>query len=174
MLSGPVSHPVPLRRIVTISRSYNPGGAVTPPVWALSRSLATTWEITIVFSSCAYLDVSVQRVGLFRCHAFSMAGSPIRKSPDRFLFADPRRFSQLIASFLASESLGIPRVPFLTFFSRRPFAPGGMLFVSPSILQRTNARRRSSGHPAPTVAVVFSRVFSSSMSKNFLGQKPKA
>ena len=31
-------------------------------VWALSRSLATTWEIIVIFFSYAYLDVSVQRV----------------------------------------------------------------------------------------------------------------
>ena len=32
--------------------SYNPGHAVTPPVWAVPRSLATTCGITVVFSSC--------------------------------------------------------------------------------------------------------------------------
>ena len=32
------------------------------PVWALSRSLAATYEITVVFSSSGYLDVSVHRV----------------------------------------------------------------------------------------------------------------
>ena len=42
--------------------SYNPDAAETTPVWAISTSLATTTEITFVFSSCAYLDVSVQRV----------------------------------------------------------------------------------------------------------------
>jgi hypothetical protein len=42
--------------------SYNPGYAVTYPVWALSLSLATTQEIIVIFSSYAYLDVSVQRV----------------------------------------------------------------------------------------------------------------
>ena len=31
-------------------------------VWPLSRSLATTWEIDVSFSSCGYLDVSVLRV----------------------------------------------------------------------------------------------------------------
>ena len=49
---------------LSIMQSYNPKFAVTNLVWALSRSLATTWEITIVFSSSAYLDVSVQRVRL--------------------------------------------------------------------------------------------------------------
>ena len=42
-----------------MSPSYNPGHAVTPPVWAVPRSLATTCGITVVFSSCRYLDVSV-------------------------------------------------------------------------------------------------------------------
>ena len=43
-------------------QSYNPDSAETKPVWAISISLAATPEITIVFSSYAYLDVSVQRV----------------------------------------------------------------------------------------------------------------
>ena len=46
----------------TMSESYNPGGAVTPTVWALPRSLATTCGIIVIFSSCGYLDVSVPRV----------------------------------------------------------------------------------------------------------------
>ena len=46
----------------TTSWSYNPSIAVTTLVWANPRSLATTYGITFVFSSSAYLDVSVQRV----------------------------------------------------------------------------------------------------------------
>ena len=46
----------------SMSQSYNPRIAETILVWAISTSLATTTEITLVFSSCAYLDVSVQRV----------------------------------------------------------------------------------------------------------------
>jgi len=42
--------------------SYNPIIAETNMVWANSVSLAATQEITFVFFSCAYLDVSVQRV----------------------------------------------------------------------------------------------------------------
>ena len=61
---------------------------------------------------------------LLRC--FSSAGSPplrdspcglgcpIRTSADRRPFAPPRGFSQLITSFVASESQGIPRTPFVT------------------------------------------------------------
>ena len=44
--------------------SYNPHIAVTIWVWAIPRSLATTCGITVVFSSCGYLDVSVPRVRL--------------------------------------------------------------------------------------------------------------
>ena len=37
-----------------------------------------------------------------------MLGCPIRISADQFVCANPRSFSQLITSFIASESLGIP------------------------------------------------------------------
>ena len=50
-------------------------------------------------------------------YTFSIVGFPIRISADHFLFANPRSFSQLITSFIASESQGIPRVPFLTFLN---------------------------------------------------------
>ena len=45
-----------------MSWSYNPNIALTTLVWANPRSLATTYGITFVFFSSAYLDVSVQRV----------------------------------------------------------------------------------------------------------------
>ena len=45
-----------------MSRSYNPNVAETTLVWASPISLATTLGITLVFSSSAYLDVSVRRV----------------------------------------------------------------------------------------------------------------
>jgi hypothetical protein len=85
-------------------------------VWALPRSIATTKGITFVFSSSAYLDVSVQQVCPVHCTVSLRMGCPIRKSPDQGVFATPRCFSQLITSFFASESLGIPRTPLLTFF----------------------------------------------------------
>ena len=56
-----------------------------------------------------------------RSGAFSPGGSPIRTPTDQFLFADPRGFSQLTASFIASGSLGIPRSPFSSF-SRLEFS----------------------------------------------------
>ena len=45
-----------------MARSYNPNVAETTLVWADPISLATTLGITLVFSSSAYLDVSVRRV----------------------------------------------------------------------------------------------------------------
>ena len=51
---------------------------------------------------------------LARWYIFDIPGCPIRTSADQFLFADPRSFSQLITSFFASESLGIPHTLFLT------------------------------------------------------------
>ena len=55
--------PTPFRfSLILMLWSYNPVPAVTGMVWASSISLATTLEITVVFSSSAYLDVSVQQV----------------------------------------------------------------------------------------------------------------
>ena len=101
----------------TILESYNPGRALTLPVWALPRSLATTCGIIVIFSSCGYLDVSVPRVCplLRRVSTSLWTGCPIRKSPDQRLFAPPRSLSQLITSFFASESQGIPHALLVTF-----------------------------------------------------------
>ena len=48
------------------------------------------------------------------CPAFSRAGCPIRTPADQRVCAPPRGFSQLVASFFASESQGIPRAPLHT------------------------------------------------------------
>ncbi len=91
---------------------YNPAGAGTPAVWAVPASLAATKGITFVFFSSGYLDVSVLRVGLhIGCHAFSMAGCPIRRSTGQGPFAPYRGLSQLVTSFIASGSPGIRRTP---------------------------------------------------------------
>ena len=47
--------------------------------------------------------------------AFYQPGCPIRKSWDQRLFAPTPSLSQLITSFIASESQGIHRLPLLTF-----------------------------------------------------------
>ena len=46
-----------------------------------------------------------------------MPGCPIRVSTDQFVCANPRSFSQLITSFFASESLGIPHTLLFTSFN---------------------------------------------------------
>ena len=48
------------------------------------------------------------------CQAFSLTGCPIRKSGYQHLFAVTPGLSQLVTSFFASRSLGIPRAPLVT------------------------------------------------------------
>ena len=104
-----------------ISQSYNPNNALTLLVWAIPFSLATTQGITIVFFSSGYLDVSVLRVCLptqvLGFPFFKREGFPIRKSSDQRLFAPSRSLSQLITSFIASESQGIHHTLLITFLS---------------------------------------------------------
>ena len=83
-------------------------------VWPLSSSLATTKEIEFSFFSSGYLDVSLPRVPSYETidsshgdWALPQPGSPIRRSPDHSLFAAPRSFSQLIASFIGNQCPGI-------------------------------------------------------------------
>ncbi len=47
-------------------------------------------------------------------HVFNMVGFPIRISTDDKLFAPPRSFSQLVTSFIASESQGIRHTLLIT------------------------------------------------------------
>lgn len=106
--------------------SYNPRRTVIRLVWALPRSLATTWGITIVFSSSCYLDVSVHRVRLPVARDSSPSDwrvAPFGHPRIVSLCADPRGFSQLAASFFASESQGIPRMLLLS--SSFPLFRGG-------------------------------------------------
>ncbi len=62
------------------------------------------------FSSPGWLSVCTE------WHCFTMPGCPIRISKDQRLFAPPLSFSQLITSFIASESQGIPRTLLFTSF----------------------------------------------------------
>ena len=54
------------------------------------------------------------------CYLFKVTGCPIRKFTDQRLFAPPRDLSQLITSFIASESQGIRHAPFFTFLIHSP------------------------------------------------------
>ena len=76
-----------------------------------------------------------------RCHSFRMTGCPIRKSSDQRLFAPTRSLSQLITSFIASESQGIRHAPLLTFFQTFYFSVHGIEYRNCfrlSILQYSN------------------------------------
>ena len=85
-----------------------------PLVWPLSSSLATTKEIEFSFFSSGYLDVSLPRVPSSETmdsshgdRALPRPGSPIRKFQDQCLLAAPLNLSQLIASFIGNQCLGI-------------------------------------------------------------------
>src|SRR5690606_4862460 len=65
-------------------------------------------------------------------YIFNIVGCPIRIPADHLVCADPRGFSQLIASFFASGSLGIPHTPF--------FSLSLCLFASPDAPPKGNAR----------------------------------
>ena len=54
----------------------------------------------------------------YGCMESVHAGFPIQTSADHRLFAPPRGFSQLITSFFALQSLGIPRMPLFVFIAR--------------------------------------------------------
>ena len=57
---------------------------------------------------------------MIRWRVFNTPGCPIRKSPDQRSFAPTRSLSQLITSFIASESQGIRHAPFFTFLIHSP------------------------------------------------------
>ena len=117
-LCGPAFQPVLLTSFFGAAPALLPRRCLaTPTVWAPPLSLATTRGIIVILFSCRYLDVSVPCVrSLLGSVPGSLpAGSPIRISADLGIFAPPRGFSQLVTSFFASESLGIPHTPFSAF-----------------------------------------------------------
>ena len=66
-------------------------------------------QVLRCFSSLRLLRQNCRR------RVFNPPGCPIRISPDQFLFADPRSFSQLTTSFIASGSQGILRSLLFSF-----------------------------------------------------------
>ena len=88
-------------------QSYNPSLAETKLVWAISTSLAATTEITIVFSSSAYLDVSVQRVCLLTDdYSSSSRVSPFRNVRIKryLLLPEPYRSLSRLSSPLRAKA----------------------------------------------------------------------
>ena len=99
---------------ITVCGPYNPDIAETTSVWAIPRSLAATWGVTIVFLSSGYLDVSVPRVGsnslciqlkVIPLHGTRFSHSEIRGS--KGICPSPR----LIAAYHVLHRLLVPRHP---------------------------------------------------------------
>ena len=89
-------------------------------VWALSISLAATFEITVVFSSSGYLDVSVHRVpfhrlwiGLWILEVFSSRFPHSEISGSMDICSSPKLF----AAYHVFHRLLVPRHPPYALFS---------------------------------------------------------
>ena len=129
--------------------SFYPRLAETIRVWACPFSLAATEGFDVSFFSSGYWDVSVPRVcALLRATHVIASGCPIRTSADQFPFANPRSFSQLTASFFASESLGIRHSLFCSFscFSRSSVSRARYLFLICEIAADTPLFMRYPAH----------------------------
>ena len=106
-------------RPVAPAPPYNPSDESL--VWALPSSLAATGGISFDFSSCWYLDGSLPSVCLLHVIYWRagdshsrLSGYPIRRPGDRRLLAPTPGFSQLSASFIAWQLLGILDGPIFT------------------------------------------------------------
>ena len=70
-LFGGPSHT--LRLTIAVLKAVRTPAVFLPQVWPLPRSLATTYGISVDFSSSPYLDVSVQEVPLsYLCVQYEM------------------------------------------------------------------------------------------------------
>ena len=113
-LSIPFRYPTPRRR----RRSYNPTRRLDGRGLGSCAFARHYWRNhLIIFLSCGYLDVSVPRV---RPAHGAVTGSlppgfPIRTSARNRVFAPARGFSQLVTSFVASESHRHPPCALLRF-----------------------------------------------------------
>ena len=102
----------------------------TAPVWAPARSLATTCAIVIYFLFLRVLRCFSSPGSprdIVAVPGSLPAGFPIRTSAGHRAFAPHRGFSQLVTSFIASESHRHPPcalVRFLCSFRPRHTAPG--------------------------------------------------
>ena len=111
-LSGWLSQNHSAKTLESIMRS-EPQSARTL-VWALSISLAATFEITVVFSSSGYLDVSVHRVPFHTLwigvwmHEICSCGFPHSDiSGSRDICSSPKLF----AAYHVFHRLLVPRHP---------------------------------------------------------------
>ena len=110
-------------------------------VWAGPCSLAATRGITLVFSSSAYLDVSVRRVSSLQINAkytgFTCMGCPIRRPSDQTVICT---YPKIIAAYRVLHRLWEPRHPpcaLLYFLLPRSYR---VILFSTYIVSRVNER----------------------------------
>ena len=130
--------------VLRISQSYNPGIAVTIPVWAPSISLAATLEIDVSFFSSSYLDVSVQRVSP-HCWVTGLLPAGLSHSDIRgsiLVCKSPRLF----AAYHVLLRLQEPRHPpyALYYFLTFPISPIVVIGTLSHLLKYVNERRKFS------------------------------
>ena len=108
-------------------RSYNPGQAGLGSS-AFARRYWRNHSYFLFLRVMRCFSSPGRPAAYAACRALRAAGSPIRTSPDQGACAAPRSFSQLVASFFACKSQGIPRMPSFTFlFPSAGSAPRGPL-----------------------------------------------
>ena len=111
------SHSTMNRQYRTLSKTP---GILLLPVWPLPRSLATTYGISVDFSSSPYLDVSVQAVPhIYLFIQYMLTGfdscriAPFGNLRIKRVLTAPRSISVLAPSFIGSQCQGIPLALFL-------------------------------------------------------------
>ena len=108
-------------RLGVLSRLHGPQPRILKnSVWALSRSLAATWEIDVSFSSSGYLDVSVPRVP---SHALWIGAWVLEVCSSGFPHSDIRgsmdicSSPRLFAAYHVLLRLPVPRHPPCALYS---------------------------------------------------------
>ena len=90
----------------------------------------------------------------------SHVGFPIRISPDQWIFAPPRSFSQLVTSFIGSQCPGIHPAPFMLDHYGLPsaiaLASGFFLMNCPAPLIAFGMRLPDSFHPFSRTSLLWS------------------
>ena len=95
--------------------------ALTTQVWAVPRSLATTWGITICFLFLRVLRCFSSPGLLFRAAPSMQRVPPFGNLRIKGYSAPPRSLSQPITSFIAYKIQGIHHTPLVTFLQNRLF-----------------------------------------------------
>ena len=114
-LCGPALHPVPLAASQGFAAGPSTPDAASPrPRFGLLPVRSPLLGESLLLSSPA--GTKMFQFPAFASRNSVMSGSlptgcPIRKSADQRAFAPPRGLSQLVTSFFASESQGIPHAP---------------------------------------------------------------